>query len=119
METPVIYTHFDYEEYRKKQYQQGYFDYKKNGFGPICFNISCTITTIKKEFENKCKLGKKYLKRINNFFAFTDENNNYRVYNAIVNEKSLNEAMYNRIIFINILIYLILIKLLKLNKKYD
>ena len=114
IETPIIYTHFDYGEYRKKQYKSGYFDYKNNGFGPICFNISCTITTIKKEFENKCKLGNKYLKRINHFFTFTDQKNNYRVYNAIINDKNKNEIINNRFIFHYILIYLILVLFIKI-----
>ena len=35
LEKPVIYTHFDYETYRLEDYPEGYFNYKKDGFGPI------------------------------------------------------------------------------------
>ena len=50
---PVIYSHFDYEKYRKSHYREGYFDYKYDGFGPVCFNINCTINEIIYEIKNK------------------------------------------------------------------
>ena len=83
MEKPIIYTQFDYEEYRNSHYKQGYFDYEKDGFGPIYYNLEETIIGIIKEIENNCVLKKKYLRRIRNFFAFFDENNNERIFKAI------------------------------------
>ena len=35
MNKPLIYYHFDYHEYRKKQHPEGYFKYENDGFGPI------------------------------------------------------------------------------------
>jgi len=36
LKKPVIYTHFDYNEYRENHVPEGYFNYKNDGFGPIC-----------------------------------------------------------------------------------
>jgi CDP-glycerol glycerophosphotransferase (TagB/SpsB family) len=57
---PVIYSHFDYEEYRMNHYPQGYFDYEKDGFGPITHDSKDTVNEIIKEIENNCLLRKKY-----------------------------------------------------------
>ena len=60
---PVIYAHFDYEEYRKNHYPQGYFSYKKHGFGPVCYNIKCIVNTTISIIKNNCALEKLYQKR--------------------------------------------------------
>ena len=84
---PVIYTQFDYEEYRNSQFQKGYFDYKNNGFGVICYDMECTIKSIISEIENKCVLRKLYKKRIKKFFKYHDNNNCDRVFMEIMNRK--------------------------------
>ena len=86
---PVIYAHFDYEEYRKNHYKKGYFDYKKDGFGPISYDLQSTIDEIINEIENNCSLRKKYKKRINKFFTYFDGNNNERLYKAIGNNHKI------------------------------
>ncbi len=78
MEKPIIYFQFDYEEYRKKQYQDGYFDYKKDGFGPIVKNANELVKILKKINENGQE--KKYINRMNNFFELKDQNNCERIY---------------------------------------
>ena len=78
MEKPIIYFQFDYEEYRKKQYQDGYFDYKKDGFGPIVKNANELVKILKKIIENDQE--KKYINRMNNFFELKDQNNCERIY---------------------------------------
>ena len=37
---PIIYAQFDIEGYKKVHYK-AYFDYKNDGFGPVCFDIEC------------------------------------------------------------------------------
>ena len=113
---PVLYTHFDYEEYRKNHFHQGYFDYERDGFGPICYNIECSINTIISFINNKCLLKKMYLKKIKKFFYFFDEHNNRRIFNAIVkdNKKSI---IKKKLIILNIFIFInmIFFKLYKSN----
>ena len=112
MKKPIIYTQFDYEEYRKNHYKNGYFNYILNGFGPVCLDLEDCITSIIVQLKEKCKIRKIYLKRIQKFFAFFDRNNNERIYNAIKNSESLenidkNQKLIN--VFIIIIIFLIII----------
>ena len=83
MEKPVIYYQFDYDEYRKNHYHEGYFDYKKDGFGKVFNNENDVIKEIKKYINSDYKLDNKTLNKINNFFAFKDNNNCERIYNEI------------------------------------
>jgi CDP-glycerol glycerophosphotransferase (TagB/SpsB family) len=81
---PVIYTQFDKEDiFNTHTYKKGYFDYKDDGFGPVCKDLDSTIDTIIKILENDCKLEDKYRRRIDNFFEYDDKNNCERVYKSI------------------------------------
>ena len=79
---PLIYTQFDNEEYRKYHHGTS-FDYKNDGFGPVCLDIECTINEIIKEITINCTLKRNYLRRIQKFFYFSGENNNDRIFYAI------------------------------------
>ena len=59
LKKPIIYTHFDYLEYRSNHYPEGYFNYKRDGFGPICNDINSTINAVIKLIKNNCLLNKK------------------------------------------------------------
>ena len=85
---PTIFVQFDHEEYRNNQYPKGYFDYEKDGFGPICYGMQCTVKEIISYIENKCELKKIYFKRIKRFFKYFDESNCYRTYTGIKNGKN-------------------------------
>ena len=87
---PIIYVQFDYDEYRKKQFPKAYFDYQKDGFGPICYDIRCTIKNIRSQIENNCTLKKMYSKRIKRFFAYYDLQNNKRIYWNIIKKTNDN-----------------------------
>ena len=92
---PLIYVQFDKEEYGK--YHQGnFFDYKKDGFGPVCFDIECTIQEIIKEITINCELNRKYLKRSKKFFYFSDKNNNDRIFYALENNYEDNIRIINK-----------------------
>ena len=95
---PIIYAHFDYKDYRKNHFQKGYFDYNKDGFGPICKDIKCTINEIIIQIKRNCVLKEKYLNRIKKFFFFSDENNNERIFEEIINKKK-NEFKHYKISF--------------------
>lgn len=81
---PVIYFQPDREEFFAGQlYDEGYFDYNKMGFGPVCDDYENLIKETIKIIENDCKIDKKYSKRIDEFFKFKDRNNCQRVYEEI------------------------------------
>jgi CDP-glycerol glycerophosphotransferase (TagB/SpsB family) len=96
---PIIYTHFDYIEYRNYHFKKGYFDYELDGFGPICYDIKCTIKNIMAYIENNCIIKNFYLRRIKKFFKFADNHNCFRTYNRIVNNKNNNNHLDYIIIF--------------------
>ena len=106
---PVIYTHFDYEDYKKNHYKKGYFDFKKDGFGPICKDINGCVNEIVNEIKGNCILYKKYSKRINKFFTFYDENNSERIFKNIINNNYRDISLFNSNYLIYILFILIIL----------
>ena len=85
MKKPIIYIQFDHELYRKVHYQKVYFYYLLKGFGPVCIELEDSIDIILDKLNKGCKIEKKYLKRINNFFRFFDNHNNDSIYETIRN----------------------------------
>lgn len=82
MKKSVIYYQFDTKEYYEKHYEKGYFDYERDGFGPI-FSSSETMLNelnniLNGEFDNK------FLKRVESFFEINDKNNCLRHYSEII-----------------------------------
>lgn len=85
MRKPVLYYQFDYKEYREKQYQDGYFDYIKDGFGPVAYNVDKLIDLLVDILENG--LNQEYYNRMNSFFEIKDESNSERIYKILKGEK--------------------------------
>lgn len=84
LKKPVIYIQFDKEEfYRNQIYTKGYFNYEKDGFGPVLNDYEDAVQTIIDYIQKDCKLENKYEKRINNFFKYNDTNNCKRIYEEI------------------------------------
>ena len=84
---PIIYSQFDKEEFFETQiYDEGYFSYENDGFGPVCTDIDKTVDEIVSLIENDCVNPEKYAQRINRFFAFDDRNNSQRILEAIISD---------------------------------
>lgn len=82
---PVIYAHFDREEFFQGQvYDPGYFDYERDGFGEVEYDLEHTVDRIIEYMENGCQLKEKYRERIEKFFGFHDRNNCQRTFEAIM-----------------------------------
>lgn len=62
----------------------GYFDYERDGFGEVEYDLDGTIDRIIEYMQNGCRLKEKYRQRIDHFFAFQDKNNCRRVYEKIL-----------------------------------
>lgn len=84
MGKPLIYTQFDQNTFFEKHYQKGYFDYETKGFGPVLTNYEDTVSEIIQSIKNDFKVDHKYLKRIQEFFVYNDNNNCERIYNEII-----------------------------------
>lgn len=85
MSRKVLYYQFDIEEYRRGQYKKGYFDYNRDGFGPILSNESDLINIIESSIKNNFKIDTKYLSRINHTFRYRDTKNCERLFNILTN----------------------------------
>ena len=85
MRKPMIYYQFDMEKFRKGQYQKGYFDYSRDGFGPVCNTLAEVEVEIEKLAQNDLSIDPVYLERERNFFPLWDTNNCERNYLAIKN----------------------------------
>ena len=78
MKKPIVYYQFDKEKFRSNHYNKGYFDYQKDGFGPVRINENDVVKDI-------INFQKKYLDRVDSFFIYNDANNCNRIYKEIVN----------------------------------
>ena len=67
---PVIYAQFDKDLFLAGHYPQGYFDYERDGFGEVEYDLNSTVDRIIEYMKNDCQLKDKYRERINAFFAF-------------------------------------------------
>ncbi len=82
---PVIYTQFDKKEFfQSHAYTEGYFDYERDGFGPVCQTLEETVEEIIRVIKSNFALSPKYRQKINNFFEFEDDKNCERIWNEIL-----------------------------------
>ena len=81
---PVIYCQFDKEEfYERHTVKKGYFDFEKDGFGPVTYDLEDCAEQIIKYIRNDCRMEAEYEARISRFFAFHDRNCCERIYRRI------------------------------------
>ena len=77
---PILYCQPDREEFFSGHtYEQGYFDYARDGFGETAYDLETTVDLIIEYVKNDCKLKDSYRTRIDDFFAYDDRNNCQRV----------------------------------------
>ncbi|WP_367159069.1 CDP-glycerol glycerophosphotransferase family protein [Helicobacter sp.] len=81
---PVLYYQFDEEEFRSNQWQSGYFDYRKDSFGPVVTTEEELLKELEILLQNNCKVGEPYQSNIENTFEFRDGKCCERIYNAIL-----------------------------------
>ena len=76
MKKPILY-------YQPKelppQYTEGVYQYDTMGFGPIIDEYEEIIRALCKMIENGCKMEKKYISRVEDFFEYTDHSNCKRI----------------------------------------
>lgn len=83
LKKPVLYYHFDKESFFLTQWQSGYFDYEKDGFGAVCKNLNELLAELYKN--EKCEFKEPFLSRVEEFFTFKDGGNCKRIYEEILN----------------------------------
>ena len=83
MKKPLCYFHFDYEDYSEKHYHKAYFDYERDGFGPVFENPDDIARYIEQMASNGFKNAEPYASRHGEFFTLYDRDNCKRNYLAI------------------------------------
>lgn len=83
---PIVYCQFDHAQFFSGSHvtKPGYFDYERDGFGEVEYDLAGTVDRIIEYMENGCALKDKYRERIDSFFAFNDTDNCRRVYEKIL-----------------------------------
>lgn len=84
MHRPLVYYQFDKREYREKHYQEGYFTYERDGFGPVFENPDEVLSYVLFLLKNDGNVENEYMARIRDFFIPYDDHNCDRVYDAIM-----------------------------------
>ena len=84
MKKPEVFYQFDELEYRESHYKKGYFDYDKDGFGPVFRKEDELVNYIVSVMKNDNKVDSIYKKRADEFFAYNDNCNCERNYSAIM-----------------------------------
>ena len=83
MKKPVVYYQFDRETYRKGHLPTGYFDYARDGFGPIAETVPDAVKALLKVTERGMRLAPEYEARVDRFFPLRDANASERTTEAI------------------------------------
>ena len=83
---PLIYTQFDVDSFYAGAHiaERGYFNYERDGFGEVEYDLEGAVNRIIEYMENGCKLKDEYRARIDAFFAYDDKNNCERLYNKLI-----------------------------------
>ncbi|CNJ66967.1 CDP-Glycerol:Poly(glycerophosphate) glycerophosphotransferase [Yersinia intermedia] len=81
---PVCYYQFDEDDFfTKGHYNKGYFDYRKDGFGPVLTNEEDVVEYVLKSIKNNCTLIEPYTTQAESFFPYRDGKCCERVIDAI------------------------------------
>ena len=84
MKKPVIYYQYDETEFFEKHYNKGYFDYRRDGFGPVCNRDSEVFKKISELIKLDFDMGP-YVNNVSKFFVLYDANNSERIFKIIEN----------------------------------
>lgn len=87
MKKPVIFYQFDYEDFRKYDYNEGYFNYKNTPFGKWCSKTIDVCNCLKKIMENDKKVGFDFEEEHKKSFLYYDDNNSERIVSALLKHK--------------------------------
>ena len=85
MHKPIVFYQFDEDFYFSEHYQKAYFDYRKDGFGPVCTYSDEAILKTRHFIKNNFVNDKVHEQKINEFFVLNDNQNCQRIFERIKN----------------------------------
>ena len=77
MKKPALYYQFNKYHFKED------FDYETEGFGKVIKDQETLFKELEQILKNNCQMDPKYVKRVENFFEYIDENNCQRIYEEI------------------------------------
>ena len=83
MKKPLVYYQFDFATYREGHLPTGYFDYDRDGFGPICRTEEQLLRETAEIFARGCEMAPEYRRRVDSFYTLNDDKNCERTVLAI------------------------------------
>lgn len=84
MDKPLVYYQFDEAEFRANHYSRGYFDYRRDGFGPAFAGEDEVVDYVIKKSGDGFVPDKVYKDRADKFFELRDRNNCKRNFEAVI-----------------------------------
>lgn len=85
MKKPIVYYQFDYEQFRKAQYGEGYYHYDNNPFSASYRTKDEVFKRVENIISNNFAVSKEYLEAHKQYFKLYDTDNSMRVYNVVQN----------------------------------
>lgn len=82
LKKPLIY--YQYANDYHYDAENGYFNYKNNGFGPVVDNEEELVDKIINYIDNGCEMEELYKNRVDEVFKYHDQNNSKRCYDWII-----------------------------------
>ena len=83
MGKPIVYILPDEEEYFSEHFQRGYFDFERDGFGPVTRDPESTIRAVEDILRRGCAQKPEFQARVDAFFPPRDDRYCERTFNAI------------------------------------
>ena len=83
MKKPVVYYQFDREAFRNGHLPTGYFDYERDGFGPIAETAADAVDALRGVIRQGLVMPPQYEARVDRFFTLRDQGSAERTTQAI------------------------------------
>ena len=84
MEKPMVFYQFDGGHFWSTHYRKGYFDDETDGFGPVALTEDALLRELSNILSNGGQMAPEFLDRARRFFAYRDQDNCKRNFEAIL-----------------------------------
>lgn len=85
MGTPLVYVPFDEDDFYGRHYKRGHFNLERDGFGPVCRTVDQAVDEVIDLMARGFPVDSRYRMRAETFFAYRDQENCARVFEAVDN----------------------------------
>lgn len=80
---PVIYARFDREEYESRHAAPSWFDFERDGYGPVTGTLEKTLDELERVLTTGCRQQQVYRERVEQLFTHHDQHNAQRLADAV------------------------------------